>query len=64
MPRTTLVYKMRKLGIAREQGAKSFRRRPTELPDSPAEFSGDRQKSPLSEGEEAIESAFSQAGTA
>jgi formate hydrogenlyase transcriptional activator len=64
MPRTTLVYKMRKLGIVREQGAKSFRRRPSELPDSPAEFSGDRQESPSGEAERAIESAFSRVGTA
>ena len=35
MPRTTLVYRMRKLGIAREQGAKPFRSRPSGLSDLP-----------------------------
>ena len=35
MPRTTLVYRMRKLGIAREQGGKSFRGRLSGLSDLP-----------------------------
>lgn len=35
MPRTTLIYKMRKLGIAREQGSKSFQGRLDGLTDSP-----------------------------
>ena len=33
MPRTTLVYRMRKLGIARDQGGKPFRSRPSGLED-------------------------------
>ena len=41
LPRTTLVYRMRKRGIAREQGSKCFRGRRNGLPDSPAEFSPD-----------------------
>ena len=64
MPRTTLVYRMRKLGIAREQGGKSFRGRLSGLPDSPAEFSSDRQESPLDGIEGTIERAFPQVGTA
>ena len=44
MPRTSLVCGMRKLGIAREQGSKSFRGRLSELPDSPAESMSDRQE--------------------
>jgi hypothetical protein len=55
---------MRKLGIVREQGAKLIRSRPTELPDSPAEFSGDRQVSPLDGAEGTIERTLSQVGTA
>jgi formate hydrogenlyase transcriptional activator len=64
MPRTTLVYRMRKLGIARDQGAKPFRSRPSGLPDSPAEFSGDGQQPPLGGTGGTIEAAFSQVGTA
>jgi DNA-binding NtrC family response regulator len=47
MPRTTLVYRMRKLGIVREQGAKPLRDRPTEPPASPAELISDGQGSKL-----------------
>ena len=47
MPRTTLVYKMRKLGIAREQGSKSFRGRLSGLSDLPAETHSDLQKLPI-----------------
>ena len=64
MPRTTLVYRMRKLGIVREQGAKPFRGRPTELPDSPAETRSDPQEFPIGGTDRTIESAFSQVGTA
>jgi formate hydrogenlyase transcriptional activator len=64
MPRTTLVYKMRKLGIVREQGCKPFRGRPSKLSDTPTEFSVDRQGSPLRGTEGTIERAFSQVGTA
>jgi formate hydrogenlyase transcriptional activator len=64
MPRTTLVYRMRKLGIARDQGAKPFRSRPSGLPDSPAEFSGDGQEPPLGGTEGTIGTAFSKVGTA
>jgi formate hydrogenlyase transcriptional activator len=64
MPRTTLVYRMRKLGIARDQGAKPFRSRPSGLPDSPVEFSGGRQESPLGGTEGTIEEACSMVGTA
>ena len=64
MPRTTLVYRMRKLGIVREQGRKSFRGRPGILPESLAEFSSDRQESPLDGAEATIERALSQMGTA
>jgi len=64
MPRTTLVYRMRKLGIVREQGAGPFRSRPTELPDSPAELITDGQESPLGRTEGSIEAEFSNVGTA
>jgi formate hydrogenlyase transcriptional activator len=64
MPRTTLVYRMRKLGIARDQRAKPFRSRLSGLPDSPAEFTGDRQESPFGGTEGTIEAAFSKVGTA
>jgi formate hydrogenlyase transcriptional activator len=64
MPRTTLVYRMRKLGIARDQGAKPFRSRPNGLPDSPAEFSSDEQEPPSRGTEGTIEAAFSKVGTA
>jgi len=64
MPRTTLVYRMRKLGIVREQGAKPLRRRPTELPDSPAELISDRQESSLGRTGGSIEAEFSNVGTA
>jgi len=42
LPRTTLVYRMRKLGIAREQAGKPFRSPLSGLSDSPATFSSDR----------------------
>ena len=45
MPRTTLVYRMRKLGIAREQGGKPFRSRLSGLPELPVLPS--RDPSPL-----------------
>jgi formate hydrogenlyase transcriptional activator len=45
LPRTTLVYRMRKLGIVRERGDKSFRSILSGLSDSPAEISSDRQES-------------------
>jgi formate hydrogenlyase transcriptional activator len=64
MPRTTLVYRMRKLGIARDQGAKPFRSRPSGLPDSPAQFSGDGQEPPLGGTEGTIDAAFLKVGTA
>ena len=65
MPRTTLVYKMRKLGIVREQGANPSEAASSGLSDLPAEFSGDRQESTIERGtEETIEAAFSQVGTA
>ena len=64
IPRTTLVYRMRKLGIVREQGSKSFRGRPSILPESPAEFSSNRQESLLDGAAGTIERAFSQVGTA
>ena len=64
MPRTTLVYKMRKLGIVREQGCKPFRGRLSGLSDSPADFTSDREESPLDGTEETIERAFSPGGTA
>jgi formate hydrogenlyase transcriptional activator len=47
VPRTTLVYKMRKLGIVREQGGRPFLGRLSGLPDSPAELISDKQKSQL-----------------
>jgi formate hydrogenlyase transcriptional activator len=64
MPRTTLVYRMRKLGIAREQGCKPFRGRLSSLPDSLAGFDNDGQESPLNGAEGTIEKALSQMGTA
>jgi len=41
MPRTTLVYRMRKLGIAREQCSKPFRSRLNGLPELPVLSSSD-----------------------
>jgi len=64
MPRTTLVYKMRKLGIVREQGCRPFRGRLSGLPDSPAGFDNDGQESPLDGTEGTMERALSQVGTA
>jgi formate hydrogenlyase transcriptional activator len=64
MPRTTLVYRMRKLGIVREQGSKRFRSRPSGLPDSPAEFIPDQQGPQMGSSEVTIETAFSQVGIA
>jgi formate hydrogenlyase transcriptional activator len=64
MPRTTLVYRIHKLGIVREQGSKFFRSRPSGLPDSFAEFSPDQQEPRLNGREGAIEPAFSEMGTA
>jgi formate hydrogenlyase transcriptional activator len=64
MPRTTLVYRMRKLGIAREQGSKPFRGRLGGLLDSPAELSNDQKESFLSATKGSVGSAFSQVGMA
>jgi len=64
MPRTTLVYRMRKLGIVREQGGKSFGSRLSGLSDSRPEFRSDRQESQLAGTDGAIERAFSGMGTA
>ena len=64
MPRTSLVYRMRKLGIVREQGAKPLRSHPTELPDSAAELISDGQESPLGRTGGSIEAEFSNVGTA
>jgi len=64
MPRTTLVYRMRKLGIVRVQEAKPFRSRPNGLEDSPAETHSGLQGLPIAGTDGTIESAFSQVGTA
>ncbi|HXX22684.1 MAG TPA: sigma 54-interacting transcriptional regulator [Terriglobia bacterium] len=64
IPRTTLVYKMRKLGIARERGSKSFRGRLSGLLDLPAETHSNLQKSPIDGADGTIDRAFSQVGTA
>jgi len=64
MPRTTLVYKMRKLGIVREQGYKHFRGRSSGLSDLPTELRCGQKESHLAGTEGIIESAFSQIGTA
>jgi formate hydrogenlyase transcriptional activator len=64
MPRTTLVYRMRKLGIAREQGNKSFRGSLSRLSDLPAETRSNLQKLPIDGTDGTIENAFSQVGTA
>jgi len=64
MPRTTLVYRMRKLGIAREQGSKSFRGSYTGRPDSPTESTDDRQQLPLGGTEGTIETAMLEVGAA
>ncbi len=64
MPRTTLVYRMRKLGIAREQGSKSFRTRLSGLSDLPAETYRGLKRLPIDGTDGTIESAFSQVGTA
>jgi formate hydrogenlyase transcriptional activator len=64
MPRTTLVYRMRKLGIAREQGSRPFRGRPDGFSDLPAEFSPDRRELPSDGTEGTLGAAFLEAGTA
>lgn len=64
MPRTTLVYRMRKLGIVREQGSKSSRCRLSGLPDLAAETHHGPRKFPIDGTDGTIESAFSQGGTA
>jgi hypothetical protein len=64
MPRTTLVYKMRKLGIVREQGCRPFRGRLSGLPDSPTEFSPDQREPQMDSSEATIAKAFSKIGTA
>ena len=63
MPRTTLVYRMRKLGIAREQGGKPFPSRPSGLPDSLAESKSHRQELPMDGSAETIATAISHVGT-
>jgi len=64
MPRTTLAYRMRKLGIAREQSSRCIRNRASRLPDSFAEFTPDQQDPQLDSPEGAVELAFSAMGTA
>jgi formate hydrogenlyase transcriptional activator len=64
MPRTTLVYRMRKLGIAREQSNNYFRNRPSGFPDSFAGFSPDQQEHPPCGSDGASEPAFSEVGAA
>jgi len=64
MPRTTLVYRMRKLGIAREQGNKSFRGRSGRLSYLPSELRSGQKESHLAGTEGIIERAFPQVGTA
>jgi formate hydrogenlyase transcriptional activator len=64
MPRTTLVYRMRKLGIARERGSKSFRGRLTGFSDLPAGVRGNPRKLPMDAIDATIESAFTEVGTA
>jgi formate hydrogenlyase transcriptional activator len=64
MPRTTLVYRMRKLGIVREQGARLFRSHPTELLDSPAEPTSDGRESKLDLSDGIIERTPLPVGTA
>jgi formate hydrogenlyase transcriptional activator len=64
MPRTTLVYKMNKLGIVREEGSRRFRGSLSGLPHSPASFNSEPQDSLLEEAEGTMETAFSEVGTA
>ena len=64
LPRTTLVYRMRKLGIAREQGSKAFRGRPSGLSNLPAGTHSGLQTFPIDGTNRTTESAFSQGGTA
>lgn len=64
LPRTTLVYRMRKLGIAREHGSKSFRSRLSGLSNLPAETNSGPQEFAIGGTDRTIESAFSQGGTA
>jgi len=64
IPRTTLVYRMRKLGIAREQGSKSFRGRLSGLPDLPTDLCDGQKQSHLAGAEESIKLAFPQVGRA
>jgi formate hydrogenlyase transcriptional activator len=64
MPRTTLVYRMRKLGIDRDRGAKPFRSRPCGLQDSPVELLNGQKGSFLCGTERTVQSAFSHVGTA
>ena len=64
MPRTSLVHRMLKLGIAREQGSKSFRSSFRGRPDSPTESIDDRQQLPLGGTEETIGTAMLEVGAA
>lgn len=64
MPRTSLVYRMRKLRIAREQGSKSFRSSYRGRPVSPTESIDDRQQLPLGGTEGTIETAMLEVGAA
>jgi formate hydrogenlyase transcriptional activator len=64
MPRTTLVYRMRKLGIAREPGSRSCRGCLSGLSNLPAKARSDLQRLPIDGTDGTIERAFSQVGTA
>ena len=64
MPRTTLVYRMRKLGIVREHGYKHFRGRSSGLSDLPTELRSGRKELHLTRTEAIFENAFSEIGTA
>jgi len=64
MPRTTLVYRMHKLGIAREQDSKRPRGRLRELPDWSPETTRDWQISPLDVTNGTIDGAISAVGAA
>jgi formate hydrogenlyase transcriptional activator len=59
MPRTTLVYKMRKLGITREQ---VYRPRPCASQDAPSELSNDREELSQDEVEMAVAAVSALAG--
>jgi formate hydrogenlyase transcriptional activator len=64
LPRTTLVYKMRKLGIVREQGRRTSPGCPRILSDSETRFGSDRQELGMDRSEASMERALAHAARA